>query len=154
MLSSRLVKEKAKALGFSACGIAPVEEAKSEADYLAQWLAAGCHAGMTYMENRRAIRLNPAQLLEDAKSVISVALNYYPKQKLPADVPHIAYYAYGLSSHAIMGIPPLVEYIVEFQEESHNVVKPVICTEHKEVDILQVLLEPLSRIAGVYERTP
>ena len=67
---------------------------------------------------------------------------------------HAAYYAYGLSSHAIMGIPPLVEYIVEFQEESHNVVKPVICTEHKEVDILQVLLEPLSRIAGVYERTP
>ena len=81
MLSSRLVKEKAKALGFSACGIAPVEEAKSEADYLAQWLAAGCHAGMTYMENHRAIRLNPAQLLEGAKSVISVALNYYPKQK-------------------------------------------------------------------------
>ncbi len=102
MLSSRLVKEKAKALGFSACGIAPVEEAKSEADYLAQWLAAGCHAGMTYMENRRAIRLNPAQLLEDAKSVISVALNYYPKQKLPADVPHIAYYAYGRDYHDVM----------------------------------------------------
>ena len=102
MLSSRLVKEKAKALGFSACGIAPVEEAKSEADYLAQWLAAGCHAGMTYMENHRAIRLNPAQLLEGAKSVISVALNYYPKQKLPADVPHIAYYAYGRDYHDVM----------------------------------------------------
>lgn len=102
MLSSRLVKEKAKALGFSACGLAPVGETESEAGYLEQWLAAKCHAGMTYMENHRAIRLNPGRLLEGAKSVISVALSYYPKQKLPADVPHIAYYAYGRDYHDVM----------------------------------------------------
>lgn len=102
LLSSRLVKEKARELGFAACGIAPVSEAVSEADYLDRWLAEKCHAGMRYMERYLDIRLHPARLLEGAKSVVSLALNYYPKQKLPAEVPHIAYYAYGRDYHKVM----------------------------------------------------
>ena len=47
------------------------------------------------MENHREIRLNPDGLVEGAKSVISVALNYYPKVLRNPAEPYISYYAYG-----------------------------------------------------------
>ena len=78
---SILIKNKAKELGFDACGIAEVASADTEALFFDRWIAEGCHAGMKYMENYRDIRLDPAGLVEGARSVISVALNYYPPQK-------------------------------------------------------------------------
>lgn len=101
-LSSGYIKEKAKEIGFDACGMAQVAAADSEALFFDRWLREGNHAGMAYMENHREIRLNPAGLLEGAKTVISVALNYYPEEKLPPDAPHIAYYAYGKDYHVVI----------------------------------------------------
>lgn len=100
--SARYIKEKAKELGFAACGIAPVASVGGEALFFDNWLKDGCHAGMKYMENYREIRLNPAGLVEGARSVISVALNYYPETKLPSEAPHIAYYAYGKDYHIVV----------------------------------------------------
>ena len=57
---------------------------------------------MQYMENHRDIRFNPEGLVAGARSVISVALNYYPEQKLPDDAPYIAYYAYGKDYHVVV----------------------------------------------------
>ena len=54
------------------------------------------------MANHRAIRLHPERLLEGARTIISVALNYYPSQKLPTEAPQIAYYAYGKDYHAVV----------------------------------------------------
>ena len=102
MLPASEIKEKAKEIGFDACGIAQVATADSEALFFDKWLKEGNHAGMAYMENHREIRLNPARLVEGAKTVISVALNYYPEQKLPPEAPHIAYYAYGKDYHLVV----------------------------------------------------
>lgn len=102
LLSSRHIKEKAKETGFDACGIAQVATADSEALFFDRWLKEGNHAEMAYMENHREIRLNPAGLVEGARTVISVALNYYPEQKLPPEAPHIAYYAYGKDYHFVV----------------------------------------------------
>ena len=102
MLPAIEIKEKAKKTGFDACGIAQVATADSEALFFDRWLKEGNHAGMAYMENHREIRLNPAGLVEGAKTVISVALNYYPEQKLPPEAPHIAYYAYGKDYHFVI----------------------------------------------------
>ena len=102
MFSAAEIKEKAKKTGFDACGIAQVATADSEALFFDRWLKEGNHAGMAYMENHREIRLNPAGLVEGAKTVISVALNYYPEQKLPPEAPHIAYYAYGKDYHFVI----------------------------------------------------
>lgn len=99
---SQSIKHKALALGFDACGIAPVASADTEAAYFDQWIEEGCHAGMKYMENYREIRLNPAGLVEGARSVISVALNYYPQRKQSPDAPRISYYAYGKDYHLVM----------------------------------------------------
>ena len=45
------IKNKAKELGFDACGIAEVASADTEALFFDRWIAEGCHAGMKYMEN-------------------------------------------------------------------------------------------------------
>ncbi len=89
-------------MGFSACGVAKVEAAESEIGYYDRWIAKGYQAGMSYMANHRAIRLHPEGLLEGARTIISVALNYYPSQKLPTEAPQIAYYAYGKDYHAVV----------------------------------------------------
>ena len=89
-------------MGFSACGVAKVEAAESEIGYYDRWIAKGYQAGMSYMANHRAIRLHPERLLEGARTIISVALNYYPSQKLPTEAPQIAYYAYGKDYHAVV----------------------------------------------------
>ena len=100
---SAFIKEKAKEIGFSACGIARAERVtKEETDRLDRWLAEGCHAGMRYMENHRDIRLDPDGLISGAKSVISVALNYYPAVRRKPSEPYIAYYAYGKDYHDVV----------------------------------------------------
>ena len=102
MQISQFIKDKALELGFSACGIAKVAKAESEQDYFDRWIAEKHHAGMGYMENHREIRLNPEGLVDGAKSVISVALNYYPKERRdPAD-PYISYYPYGQDYHIVV----------------------------------------------------
>lgn len=100
-LSAR-IKQKAIQIGFSACGIAKAEPIESEAPLFDRWIAEGCHAGMKYMENHRDIRLNPDGLVPGARSVISVALNYYPAVRRDAGKPHIAYYAYGEDYHTVV----------------------------------------------------
>lgn len=102
MSLSDQIKEEASRLGFSACGIARVEPATSEAPYLDRWLAEGCHAGMRYMENHRDIRLDPQGLVPGAHSIISVALNYYPAVRRKVEDPYIAYYAYGEDYHTVV----------------------------------------------------
>jgi len=110
---SILIKNKAKELGFDACGIAEVASADTEVLFFDRWIAEGCHAGMKYMENYRDIRLNPAGLVEGARSVISVALNYYPAQKQFPGSPRISYYAYGKDYHIVVKdkLRQLWEYI-------------------------------------------
>lgn len=112
---STQIKNKANQLGFDACGIAEVASADTEALFFDRWIAEGCHAGMKYMENYREIRLNPAGLVEGARSVISVALNYYPAVKQSPDAPRISYYAYGKDYHLVVKdkLRQLWQYITE-----------------------------------------
>lgn len=102
MCLSVKIKEEAYRLGFSACGIAEVAPAESEVSFFDKWITDGYHAGMKYMENYREIRFNPQGLVENARSVISVGLNYYPQTQQPPDVPQLSYYAYGKDYHIVM----------------------------------------------------
>lgn len=64
MLPAIEIKEKAKEIGFDACGIAQVAAADSEALFFDRWLKEGNHAGMAYMENHRRDPVEPAGLDE------------------------------------------------------------------------------------------
>ncbi len=97
-----LVKQKARALGFDHCGIARAEELTEDAYRLEQWLQKGMHGSMQYMENYFDKRIDPRKLVEGAKSVITLLLNYYPAERQVADAPKIAKYAYGQDYHEVI----------------------------------------------------
>lgn len=102
IVSAEYIKQEALRSGFAACGIVPATTVGSEAAFLDAWLQSGSHAGMSYMANYRDVRLDPQKLVEGAKSIISVALNYYPSQKRSDGEPYIAYYAYGKDYHQVL----------------------------------------------------
>jgi epoxyqueuosine reductase len=100
---SEAIKAKAKQLGFFSCGIAKAEFLEEEAERLKLWLDKGSHAGMDYMANHFEKRTDPRRLLENARSVIMVLYNYFPKEKFPEkDHFKIAKYAYGKDYHTVM----------------------------------------------------
>ncbi|MFZ4413805.1 MAG: tRNA epoxyqueuosine(34) reductase QueG [Bacteroidales bacterium] len=97
------IKQKAICLGFSYCGIAKITPLEKESSYLKEWLEKSFHGEMQYMENHFEKRTNPASLIENAKSVISVLLNYFPSNSLEeSDNYKIAKYAYGKDYHFIV----------------------------------------------------
>jgi epoxyqueuosine reductase len=98
-----MIKAEAKRLGFEHCGISKAEFLEDEAPRLEQWLSKGMHGKMSYMENYFDKRLDPRLLVDGAKSVISLLLNYYPeKQQLDPAAPKISKYAYGKDYHFVI----------------------------------------------------
>lgn len=99
----RAIKEEALRIGFSACGFAKAGPVCDEvAEKLDIWVDGGCHAGMGYMERNRHLRLDPTQLVPGCRTLIVVALNYYPQQLIPQEEFQIAYYAYGEDYHRVV----------------------------------------------------
>jgi len=60
------------------------------------------HGKMQYMENYFDLRTDPQKLVPDAKSVITLMMNYYPKEKQQDGIPKISKYAYGIDYHFII----------------------------------------------------
>jgi epoxyqueuosine reductase len=103
LTTEHLVREEALRLGFSACGFAKAEPVSEEvAATLDRWTEMGYHAEMGYMERNRDLRLDPTLLVPGCRTLIVVALNYYPKQVLPREGYQIAYYAYGKDYHRVV----------------------------------------------------
>ena len=97
------IKAEAQSLGFSACGIAKAEPVDERvAQNYRRWLSDGNNADMAYLENNLEKRLDPTLLFPGAKSIISLALNYYPSVRLADDQYQFAYYAYGKDYHDVM----------------------------------------------------
>ena len=97
------IKERACELGFDACGMASAGRVSAEAQRrYSDWIARKHHDCMAYAERYCDVRDDVTLLLPDAKTVISVALNYYPEAKQRPDVPQIAYYAYGNDYHEVL----------------------------------------------------
>ncbi|MEK6476356.1 tRNA epoxyqueuosine(34) reductase QueG [Catalinimonas sp. 4WD22] len=100
---AEIVKAKAKTLGFDFCGIAKAEFLEEEAPRLEAWLKQGMHGQMQYMENHFDKRLDPTQLVEGARSVVTLLYNYYPEQDLSqSDNYKISKYAYGKDYHFVI----------------------------------------------------
>ena len=99
---SNLIKQESKRLGFESCGISKAQFLKEEASNLEQWLKNGFHGKMKYMENYFDKRLDPRLLVEDAKSVISLSFNYFPKEVQKKSTYKIAKYAYGEDYHHVV----------------------------------------------------
>lgn len=57
---------------------------------------------MRYMENYFDKRLNPALLVDNAKSVVSLLYNYFPSQTQVPNTPKISKYAFGTDYHEVI----------------------------------------------------
>jgi epoxyqueuosine reductase len=97
------IKAEAKRLGFMSCGVSKAGFLEEEAPRLEQWLNANMHGEMGYMANHFDKRLDPTKLVEGAKSVISLTLNYFP-EKVQSDstAPKLSKYAYGEDYHFVI----------------------------------------------------
>jgi epoxyqueuosine reductase len=97
------IKQKALELGFFYCGISKAEFLEEEAPRLEEWLNNQRHGKMSYMENHFDKRLDPRLLVDGAKSVISLLLNYYTEEKQSdVNAPKISKYAYGEDYHDVI----------------------------------------------------
>jgi epoxyqueuosine reductase len=101
---SQFIKLKAAELGFDFCGISRAAFLEEEAPRLEKWLNRNHQGQMGYMANHFDKRLDPRKLVDGARCVISVLLNYYPKETLPegADDLKISKYAYGTDYHFVL----------------------------------------------------
>jgi epoxyqueuosine reductase len=111
-----LIKAKAHELGFLACGVAKAGFLAQEAPRLEQWLRQGKQGSMGYMERNFDMRLDPTLLVPGAKSVISLAYNYFtPPKQLDPEAPKLSTYAYGRDYHKVVKqrLKPLVAFITE-----------------------------------------
>lgn len=90
-------------MGFEACGISKVRSLEEERNPLESWLSEGMNGSMDYMARNLEKRLDPAKIVEGAKSVISVLINYYPSRRQEdPEAPVISKYAYGRDYHFII----------------------------------------------------
>ncbi len=102
-ISSSLVKEKARELGFHQVGIATVDNVDTtEAQRLQSWIALGYHADMHWMSNpkRQDIRL----VMPEVRSLLCLALNYYTDDQRPqgSEYGKISRYGWGRDYHKVL----------------------------------------------------
>jgi len=80
------IKDRALALGFDAVGITDASPIDSEeVERLRAWLASGRAGQMAYLHRNFEKRVDPGSLLEGARSVIVVALNYKLREEEATD---------------------------------------------------------------------
>lgn len=96
------IKSEAKRLGFLSCGISKAGFLEQEAPRLEKWLNENRNGQMQYMENYFDKRLDPTLLVDSAKSVISLLLNYYPSETQTDTTYKISKYAYGQDYHFVI----------------------------------------------------
>jgi epoxyqueuosine reductase len=99
---SDFIKAEAKRIGFMSCGISKAGYLEKEAPRLEAWLNKNHHGQMQYMENHFDKRLDPTLLVDGAKSVVSLLLNYYPEEKQQEGSYKISKYAYGQDYHFVI----------------------------------------------------
>ncbi len=112
---TQMIKAEAKRLGFLSCGISKAEFLEEEAPRLENWLNNNNHGEMAYMANHFDKRLDPTKLVEGSKSVISLLLNYFPKEQQREDTYKISKYAYGRDYHFV--IKDKLKELLHFMQE-------------------------------------
>ncbi|MDX9757845.1 MAG: tRNA epoxyqueuosine(34) reductase QueG [Bacteroidota bacterium] len=118
------IRREAFRLGFSHVGVARAEALDIEREGLEDWLARGYHAGMEWIARDPARRADPRLVLEGARSVISVAMNYYHPVPHATDptVARISRYAWGDEYHDLMSgrLAALEEFIQQEKPDART----------------------------------
>ncbi len=140
------IRQKAKDIGFDACGFAPVRLEPQHRQNLKTFVDQGRHASMTWMETRQEQRGSPDGLWPSVKSVIVLGTNYGPAVDPAAifdqqDRGAISVYAQGKDYHDVVKkrLKQLGRWLVEEQN----------CEIKVFVDTAPVMEKPLAQLAGI-----
>ena len=137
------IKEKAKSLGLLECVIISTDSLTEEKEHFQNWLDKGMHAEMNYMARNIEKRLDPRLLYENAKTIIVVLQNYFPKEtQIDSTAPVLSKYAYGTDYHFVMK-DKLKELLQFIQQEIPN------CNGRPFVDSAPVLERAWAKKAGL-----
>lgn len=103
MLSGDAIRREARAVGFDLCGVTPCRHLAANEARFRDWLAAGCHASLGYLERNVEKRFDPARLVEGARTAVVCAVGY--KNALSGGYPpscrtKVASYACNRDYHA------------------------------------------------------
>ena len=109
----KLIKYEAYRLGFDYVGVSKAEFLEEDAPRLENYLKKNLNGKMNYMENHFDKRLDPRLLVDDAKTVVSFLMNYFPEKTQNKNSPKIAKYAYGQDYHLVIRqkLNDLLEFI-------------------------------------------
>ena len=129
MITSDLIKEKAIELGFHKVGIAKAAKTEQEQERLNEWLDQKKHADMEWIENRKSERGNIFNYFSEAKTVISLGMNYYvgkDQSDLTSDF-KFSNYAWGDDYHLV--IKSKLFSLLEFIKNKKPNVKGLVCVD-------------------------
>jgi epoxyqueuosine reductase len=106
-LTASAIKERARALGFDACGIAPAAD-HPELRFYREWLDRGYAGEMAYLHRTAERRADVRQVMPSAQTVIVIATVYnterpYSTECADRDRAQIARYAWGDDYHEVVG---------------------------------------------------
>lgn len=103
-LTNETVIREAKAAGFDLVGFAKAEQLTAETKKLEEWLRKGYQSGMEYMERNLDKRKDVRKILPEAKSVISLGLNYYTNENYSNEPGKgkVSRYAWGTDYHLVI----------------------------------------------------
>ncbi|HSG33928.1 MAG TPA: tRNA epoxyqueuosine(34) reductase QueG [Sphingomonadaceae bacterium] len=143
--------EEARKFGFAAIGFAPATDDPERARRLGEWLAAGNHGEMAWMETRAEQRKGPQSLWPEAQSVIALGMSYAPEVDPLAlegdpEKARISVYAQGRDYHDVMkqALKALARWLVA------QAAREGLAAEVKVfVDTAPVMEKPLAEAAGI-----
>jgi epoxyqueuosine reductase len=145
-LKARLAR-KARELGFAVVGFAPAADNPLQVQRLQEWLTAGHHGEMEWMEARADVRKGPQSMWPEARSVIALGMSYAPEVDPLALEGHpekarISVYAQGRDYHDTVkkALKALARWLVEQAPETELKVF---------VDTAPVMEKPLGEAAGI-----
>lgn len=112
------IKLAAREIGFEVAGIASAEPLARDDDAFQEWRDAGFAAGMDYMTRRPELHAQPGALVPYARSVITLAVDYYATAP-PFEHEHrygrVARYAWGRDYHDV--VKPRLQALVSKIEQ-------------------------------------
>ena len=97
------IQQKSEELGFSLFGVSKAQFLEKEAPRLESFLKNNGHGEMGWLANHFDKRTDPTLLVDGAKTVISLGLEYLPALPQPQDHTYkISKYAYGKDYHKVI----------------------------------------------------
>ena len=140
------IRAKAAELGFVSCGFTRADAVPEAGERLREWIAAGHHGEMGWIEERAEQRASPNGLSPEARSVIALAMSYAPATDPLALAEaksrgRISVYAQGSDYHKVVkkALKAMGRWLAD----------GAACQLKVFVDTAPVMEKPLSAAAGI-----